>query len=166
MKGWVQPWTSLNQRISDLSELATLLQEEPDEDMEEEWRTELRSVRTGLEALELRTMLQGEDDHREAILTIQPGAGGTESQDWAEMLMRMYTRWAERRGFQVSVMDLQEGEEAGIKGVSLEIKGDHALWIPPRREGGPTGWFRISPFDSQARRHTLLRQRLRVSPGG
>jgi peptide chain release factor 2 len=153
LKGWVTPWTSLNQRLADLSELAGLLQEEPDEEMEEEWRTELLGVRQGVEALELRTMLQGEDDHREAILTIQPGAGGTESQDWAEMLMRMYTRWAERRGFEVSVMDLQEAEEAGIKGVSLEIKGDHAYGFL-RAEKGVHRLVRISPFDSQARRHT------------
>jgi len=121
--------------------------------MEEEWRVERDRIGTALDSLELRTMMQGEDDHREAILTIQPGAGGTESQDWAEMLMRMYTRWAERKGFEISVMDLQEGEEAGIKGVALEIRGDHAYGFL-KAEKGVHRLVRISPFDSQARRHT------------
>lgn len=153
LKGWVEPWKALHRRAAELGELAALLAEEPDAGLEEEWRNELASVTSGLEALELRTMLQGEDDHRDAILTIQPGAGGTESQDWAEMLMRMYTRWAERRGFQVEVMDLQEGEEAGIKGAALEIRGDHAYGFL-RAEKGVHRLVRISPFDAQARRHT------------
>ena len=153
LKGWVGPWHSLDLRAGELAELAELLEEESDEGMEQEWRGELAALRRSVEALELRTMLQGEDDHREAILTIQPGAGGTESQDWAEMLMRMYTRWAERRGFDVSVLDLQEADEAGIKGVSLEIKGDHAYGFL-RAEKGVHRLVRISPFDSQARRHT------------
>ncbi len=153
LKGWVEPWKALDRRLTDLAELAALLQEEPDESMEEEWNGELESLRGSLESLELRTMLQGEDDHREAILTIQPGAGGTESQDWAEMLMRMYVRWAERRGYEVKVMDLQEGEEAGIKGAALEIRGDHAYGFL-KAEKGVHRLVRISPFDSQARRHT------------
>ncbi len=110
-------------------------------------------MRKGLDALEVRTMLQGEDDHREAIVTINPGAGGTESQDWAEMLTRMYTRWAERHGFTVSVMDLQPGEEAGIKGATLEIKGDNAFGYL-KAETGVHRLVRISPFDAQSRRHT------------
>jgi peptide chain release factor 2 len=153
LKGWVAPWKDLDQRIADLAELAALLEEDPDEAMEEEWRVERDRIGTALDSLELRTMMQGEDDHREAILTIQPGAGGTESQDWAEMLMRMYTRWAERKGFEISVMDLQEGEEAGIKGVALEIRGDHAYGFL-KAEKGVHRLVRISPFDSQARRHT------------
>lgn len=98
-------------------------------------------------------MLQGEDDHREAMLTIHPGAGGLESQDWAEMLSRMYMRWAERRGFSLKVLDLQPAEEAGIKSVTLEIGGDHAYGYL-KAEKGIHRLVRISPFDSQSRRHT------------
>jgi peptide chain release factor 2 len=90
---------------------------------------------------------------RNALLTIHPGAGGTESQDWAEMLMRMYTRWAERHGFQISILDLLPGEEAGIKSVSLEIKGTYAYGYL-KAEKGIHRLVRISPFDSQSRRHT------------
>ena len=98
-------------------------------------------------------MLQGEEDVRDAIVTIQPGAGGTESQDWAQMLLRMYTRWAERRDYTVNVLDLQPGEEAGIKGATLEIMGDHAYGYL-KAEKGVHRLVRISPFDAQARRHT------------
>jgi peptide chain release factor 2 len=98
-------------------------------------------------------MLQGPDDGRDAILTIHPGAGGTESQDWAEMLMRMYHRWAERHGFTVTLLDLLPGEEAGIKSASLEIKGQYAYGYL-KAEKGVHRLVRISPFDSQSRRHT------------
>jgi peptide chain release factor 2 len=98
-------------------------------------------------------MLRGPDDARDAILTIHPGAGGTESQDWAEMLKRMYVRWGERRGYAVSVLDEQPGEEAGIKSVSLEIKGEYAYGFL-KAEKGVHRLVRISPYDSQARRHT------------
>jgi peptide chain release factor 2 len=98
-------------------------------------------------------MLQGPDDHRGALLTIHPGAGGLESQDWAEMLTRMYTRWAERRGYQVSVLDLQPGDEAGIKSATLEVSGQDAYGYL-RAEKGIHRLVRISPFDAQSRRHT------------
>jgi peptide chain release factor 2 len=103
--------------------------------------------------LELRNMLQGPDDGRDALLTIKPGAGGTESQDWAEMLLRMYTRWAERHGLEVELLDRQEGEEAGIKDATLEIRGQYAYGYL-RAERGVHRLVRISPFDSAARRHT------------
>ena len=92
LKGWVEPWTKLNTRARELVELGDLLLEEPDEELEAEWGRELTGLEGGIGELELRTMLQGENDHRGAILTIHPGAGGTESQDWAEMLLRMYQR--------------------------------------------------------------------------
>jgi peptide chain release factor 2 len=126
---------------------------EPDEELEAELVRELRAVEAILEDLELRTMLQGEDDIRDAILTVPPGAGGLESQAWAEMLLRMYTRWAEQNGFTVSILDLQPGEEAGIKGASFEIKGEYAYGYL-RAEKGVHRLVRISPFDAQARRHT------------
>src|SRR5205807_1647078 len=101
----------------------------------------------------LRNMLRGGDDARDALLTIHPGAGGTESQDWAEMLMRMYTRWAERHGFKVELLDLLAGEEAGIKSVDLQISGQYAYGLL-KAEKGAHRLVRISPFDSQSRRHT------------
>ena len=153
LKSWVEPWQELHRKTGELEELAELLELEPDEAMEEEWAGELAKIVRRLEALELRTMLQGEDDHRNAILTVHPGAGGLESQDWAEMLLRMYTRWAERRGFHLSVLDMQPAEEAGIKSATLEIKGDHVYGYL-KAEKGIHRLVRISPFDSQSRRHT------------
>jgi peptide chain release factor 2 len=153
LKGWIEPWTGAREKIGTLRELADLLKADPDPDMEAEWVSELDGVEKQLEALELRTMLQGDDDVRDAIVTVQPGAGGLESQDWAEMLTRMYTRWAEKHGFTVSVLDLQPGEEAGIKGATLEVKGDYAYGYL-RAEKGVHRLVRISPFDQQARRHT------------
>ena len=141
IKGWIEPWEELHGQVETLQALGELLAEADDE------------LDRGLDALEVRTMLQGEDDHREAMVTINPGAGGTESQDWAEMLTRMYTRWAERHGFTVTVLDLQPGEEAGIKGATLEIKGDNAYGYL-KAETGVHRLVRISPFDAQSRRHT------------
>jgi len=106
-----------------------------------------------VEALELQNMLQGPDDARDALLTIHPGAGGTESQDWAEMLMRMYVRWAERHGFRVEVLDLLPGEEAGIKSAEIQISGQYAYGLL-KAEKGVHRLVRISPFDAQSRRHT------------
>ncbi len=153
LKSWVEPWREVAKRAEELQEMAELLAVDPDEELAGEWAQELGGVIKSLEALELKTMLQGEDDHRNAILTVHPGAGGTESQDWAEMLLRMYTRWAERRGFSVSVLDLQPAEEAGIKSASLEISGDHVYGYL-KAEKGVHRLVRISPFDSQSRRHT------------
>jgi peptide chain release factor 2 len=153
LKGWVEPWVELERRATELAELAELLELEPDPDLEDEWAAEVARLESGLDDLEVRTMLQGEDDARDAILTVHPGAGGTESQDWAQMLQRMYVRWAERRGSTVTMLDLQPGEEAGIKSVTLEIKGDHAYGYL-KAEKGVHRLVRISPFDSQSRRHT------------
>ncbi len=116
-------------------------------------RQEVESLERGIEQLELQNMLQGPDDQRDALLTIHPGAGGTESQDWAQMLMRMYTRWAERHGYSVHVLDLLPGEEAGIKSVAMEMRGDYAYGYL-KAEKGVHRLVRISPFDAQARRHT------------
>ena len=107
LKGWVEPWKALADKGSELEALAELLEEEEDAELAGEFEQELAVLEKSVEALELKTMLRGDEDHREAIVTLHPGAGGLESQDWAQMLMRMYTRWAERRGFQVNVLDLQ-----------------------------------------------------------
>jgi peptide chain release factor 2 len=153
LKSWIEPWRALQARASELEALAELLEHEDDAELSTEFERGLDELGRALEEVELRTMLQGEDDHREAIVTIHPGAGGLESQDWARMLMRMYTRWAERRGYQVSVLDLQPAEEAGIKSATLEIKGESAYGFL-KAEGGIHRLVRISPYDAQSRRHT------------
>jgi peptide chain release factor 2 len=153
LKGWVGPWTELDRKSAELTELGELLEADEDPELEAEWLSEIDDLGRGAEALEVRTMLQGPDDHRGALLTIHPGAGGLESQDWAEMLTRMYTRWAERHGYQVTVLDLQPGEEAGIKSATLEVSGQDAYGYL-RAEKGIHRLVRISPFDAQSRRHT------------
>ena len=118
-----------------------------------------------LERLETAMLLSGENDARSAIVTIHPGAGGTESQDWAEMLLRMYLRWAERQNFPTVMTDRLEGEGAGIKSVTFEVNGENAYGLL-QSEIGVHRLVRISPFDANARRHTSLRQRLRLPAGG
>jgi len=149
----VSPFEAVTTRLTDARDLLELLAAEPDEDLTAELEAETTDLEEAVASLELRTMLQGPDDRLDAILTIHPGAGGTESQDWAEMLMRMYKRWADRRGYNVAVLDLLPGEEAGIKSVSLQIRGEHAFGYL-KAEKGVHRLVRISPFDSQARRHT------------
>ena len=153
LKGWTEPWRAAHAKGGELFELAELLREDPDADLEADWVEERGRWERDVEALELKTMLQGESDHMDAILTIQSGAGGTESQDWAEMLLRMYQRWGERHGFEVELLDLHEGEEAGIKSASIELRGSSAFGFL-KAEKGVHRLVRISPFDSQARRHT------------
>jgi peptide chain release factor 2 len=152
-KRWTEPFEELSRRTHDARELAGLIELEPDEELELGLMEEARALSDRVEKLELQGMLQGADDPRDALLTIHPGAGGTESQDWAEMLMRMYSRWAERRGYTVQVLDLLAGEEAGIKSVAMEIRGDYAYGYL-KAEKGVHRLVRISPFDAQSRRHT------------
>ena len=149
----MSPFEAVTVRLTDAHDLLDLLAAEPDEDLSAELEAETSDLEDAVAGLELRTMLQGPDDRLDAILTVHPGAGGTESQDWAEMLMRMYKRWADRRGYKVAVLDLVPGEEAGIKAVSLQIRGEHAFGYL-KAEKGVHRLVRISPFDSQARRHT------------
>ncbi len=153
LKGWIEPWEELERRARELVELGELIAAEGDLEMEEEFRVEVERLEGEVEDLEFRNMLRGSDAEREALLTVHPGAGGTDSQDWAEMLMRMYTRWAESHGFEVAVLDLVPAEEAGIKSVTLEIRGRYAYGYL-QAEKGVHRLVRISPFDQQARRHT------------
>jgi peptide chain release factor 2 len=153
LKSWTDPWSKISGKVNDLTELAELLEGEDDAAMLRDWEREVEAIASELESLELRNMLQGPDDGRDAILTIHPGAGGTESQDWAEMLLRMYNRWGEKKGFQVELLDRLEGEEAGIKSATLEFRGDYAFGYL-KAERGVHRLVRISPFDSQGRRHT------------
>lgn len=153
MKGWTEPADALTRRLGDARGLSELLEAEPDPGLEEELVRELSGIEEALRDFELKSMLQGPDDFRNALVTIHPGAGGTESQDWAEMLMRMYVRWAERHGYEVTILDILPGEEAGVKSVSIEVKGEYAYGYL-KAEKGVHRLVRISPFDSQARRHT------------
>ncbi|WP_396224401.1 peptide chain release factor 2 [Gemmatimonas sp.] len=153
LKGWVEPMDSLTARIESARELDELLALEPDESIYKDLDQEVQRILADLEAFELKSLLRGKDDFRDAQVEISAGAGGTEAQDWASMLLRLYTRWAERKGFEIEMLDLSEGEEAGIKGAVLEIKGQYAYGFL-RPESGVHRLVRISPFDSQARRHT------------
>jgi peptide chain release factor 2 len=153
LKGWVDPWVELDRKGTDLAELAELLADDEDAALEAEWLRELQRFSAEAEQLEIRAMLSGADDQRDALVTIHPGAGGTESQDWAEMLLRMYTRWGERHGFTVTLLDLQPGDEAGIKNATIEVKGQYSYGYL-KAEKGIHRLVRISPFDSQSRRHT------------
>jgi peptide chain release factor 2 len=153
LKGWVEPYDKLVGRVAGAKELDELLAGEPDQSMSADLDQEVDAVDTEIDAYELRSLLRGPDDFRDAQVEISAGAGGTEAQDWAQMLMRMYTRWAERKGYAVEILDMSEGEEAGIKGAVLEIKGQHAFGFL-RPETGVHRLVRISPFDAQSRRHT------------
>ena len=153
LRNWLTPYDTLHHRLENAREMAELLEAEPDEAMSADLAREVEELAGDAEAFELQAMLQGPEDSRDALLTIHPGAGGTESQDWAEMLMRMYVRWAERRGYQVTILDLVPGEEAGIKSASIEVKGEYAYGYL-KAEKGVHRLVRISPYDSQSRRHT------------
>jgi len=153
LKGWVEPYERFGGRLNSARELDELLAAEPDDSMSAEIDRDLGVLETEMDAYELRSLLRGPDDFRDAQVEISAGAGGTEAQDWAQMLMRMYTRWAERKGYGIDILDMSEGEEAGIKGAVLEIKGLYAYGFL-RPETGVHRLVRISPFDSQSRRHT------------
>ena len=142
---------SLARRADDLAVLVEWA--EQGESVDEDFAHGLDAFQVEVEAGETKKMLGGEHDRKNAIVTIHPGAGGTESQDWAEMLLRLYLRWAERRGFKPDVIDLQPGDEAGIKSVTLTVSGDYAYGLL-LAEAGVHRLVRISPFDQAARRHT------------
>lgn len=151
----VKPWRKLEQRVKDALELAELaiLEEENDPDLAAELEHEANAIATAYEKMEFQLALSGEHDASDAILTIFAGAGGTESQDWAEMLLRMYLRWADQNNYQVDVLDRMVGDQAGIKSTTLEIQGEYAYGYL-KGEKGPHRLVRLSPFDSQNRRHT------------
>ncbi len=153
LRAWTVPEADITRRLGDARAMVELLEAEPDAELTAELEGEVTKLSQAVETFELQTMLQGPDDAGDCIVTIHPGAGGTESQDWAEMLLRMYVRWGERRGFEVTILDRVDGEEAGIKSASIEIKGRYAFGFL-KAEKGVHRLVRISPFDSQARRHT------------
>lgn len=153
LKEWISTWEDARRSAEDVEALIELAEEAKDSSMETDILSELDRAIKNVDELELRKILSGEDDKRNAILTINAGAGGTEAQDWAEMLLRMYTRWAEKHNFQVFLADELEGDTAGIKSGTLEIRGQYAYGYL-KAENGVHRLVRISPFDSNARRHT------------
>ncbi len=152
-KDFIVPYEKLHSRFSDLGELLELTSAENDEEHEEELAQELEELEHELDEFELQCTLSGEHDEGNCFLNIHPGAGGTESCDWASMLMRMYLRYIERQGWKSQIIDYQEGEEAGIKNVTIHIKGEYAYGLL-KAEIGVHRLVRISPFDANSRRHT------------
>ena len=145
----VEDWQALNQRVQYSLELARL----EDESLRPELSEELKSFEAELGRRELRAMLSGQHDRGDALLAIHAGAGGTDSQDWADMLQRMYLRWAEAKGFEAEILDLSEGEEAGIKSVTIAVNGRYAYGYL-KSEKGVHRLVRLSPYDAAHRRHT------------
>jgi len=153
MEAKIEHYKKLLSTADDIEVMMDLAKEENDEDMVAEAGEEIEALRKEAEALELETLMRGQYDSCNAILSLHAGAGGTEAQDWTSMLYRMYTRYCERRGFKVKLLDYLDGDEAGIKSVSFEVEGDNAYGFL-RGEKGVHRLVRISPFDSNARRHT------------
>jgi peptide chain release factor 2 len=153
LRGTVERWQGMSERASTTHEFLGLAIESSDRDMLDALAPDGEALLLEAEEREFELVLSGEFDARSAILAIHAGAGGTDSQDWAEMLFRMYTRWAERAGFKAEVLDLSEGEEAGIKSVTIEITGEHAYGYA-KAERGVHRLVRLSPFDSAHTRHT------------
>ncbi len=153
LKETVSRHLNIHTEIRDLQELLAIASKENDESALEEIGGEIPGILEDVSKIELEIMLDGEDDEKNAIMTIHPGAGGTESQDWAEMLLRMYLRWLESRKYTVSVLDRQNAEEAGIKSATIEVKGRFAYGYA-KAEIGVHRLVRLSPFDANHRRHT------------
>ena len=149
----VQTWRQLEKKILELSDMATLALEENDPSLQEEIQREAEGLISQLDKLEFQLMFNDEYDDRNAILALHAGAGGTESQDWADMLMRMYLRWAERHGYRSEVLDISPGEETGIKSALIEVKGKYA-YAYLKSEHGVHRLVRLSPFDADHARHT------------
>lgn len=153
LRDTIADWESLNAQLEDLDQLHQMAAEEDDAEALTEVEAEVEGVMQGIGELEFRTMLNDEDDPKNAILVIHSGAGGTDAAEWASMLMRLYMRWAERHDMECAVVELQQAEEAGIKGATIEVKGDYAYGYL-KAEAGVHRLVRLSPFDTSRRRHT------------
>jgi peptide chain release factor 2 len=151
----VSTWRGVEAKVRELLELLELAEAERDEEVAQSVAEDAQKLAAQLEEMELELALSGEYDRRDAILAIHAGAGGTDAQDWAEMLLRMYLRWADKRGYQADVLDLMPGEEAGIKSAMVEVKGRNAYGYL-RGERGVHRLVRISPFDASHARHTAF----------
>ena len=152
-KNLVRSWRELQREVNDLNDMTALAIKENDHSFEQEIEGELNKLNSQFERMETRLMLSNDYDDRNAMLALHAGAGGTESQDWAHMLLRMYLRWAERHSYQADVLDISPGEEAGIKSAIVGVKGDHAYGYL-RGEHGVHRLVRLSPFDADHARHT------------
>ncbi len=152
-KELVETWHGLKNNVDDLAEMINLIINEEDVSFQNEIQLEIKRLSQRLDGLEIKLMLNGEYDDRNAILALHAGAGGTESQDWAEMLLRMYTRWAEKHNYDINVLDTSPGDEAGIKSAMLELRGDHVYGYL-KSERGVHRLVRLSPFDADHARHT------------
>lgn len=153
IKKTVETWRSIEKRINDVAELLILAETDKDASLADEVQQEVGKTAQQLEELEFNLAFNGPYDNRNAILSIHAGVGGTESQDWADMLLRMYLRWGERRGYKTEILDESPGEEAGIKSVVVEVSGDHAFGYL-KSEHGVHRLVRLSPFDADHARHT------------
>ena len=149
----VEDWKSRDRSLTSIAEMLELAEAEGDEGVLRDLAQELQTIEKEIADLELRSLLSGDHDRLGALVSIHPGAGGTESQDWAQMLLRMYLRWAERHGYSTSILDLQPGDEAGIKDATVEINGEYAYGYL-KSESGVHRLVRLSPFDAAQRRHT------------
>ncbi len=153
LKDIIADWETLDAQLEDLDQLRQMATEEGDTEALAEVEAEVERAMQGIGELEFRTMLSDEADPKNAILVIHSGAGGTDAAEWASMLMRLYTRWTERHGMECTVVDLQQAEEAGIKGATIEVRGDYAYGYL-KAEAGVHRLVRLSPFDTSRRRHT------------
>ena len=153
LQNWVDLWENLNNEYTGTAEFIELAEMEDDETLAGEVQDDIAKLEKQIEEVEFKSMLSGKDDDKNCILTIHAGAGGTEAQDWAEMLMRMYFRWAEKNNFKITLIDRLDGEGAGIKSAVLEVVGEFAYGYL-KAETGVHRLVRISPFDSNKRRHT------------
>lgn len=153
LKDWIQAWVKANSKVEDLQALLELAEEEQDESLDKEINEEIKDTEQAVSDLEVRNLLSSKHDKLDCLLSINAGAGGTEAQDWSEMLLRMYYRWAERHDYKVFLVDELEGDSAGIKSATIEIQGLHAYGYL-KGESGVHRLVRISPFDSNSRRHT------------
>lgn len=152
----------MESQLNDNAELIVLGEEEGDETVIKEAELHLKSIKEKAEKLQMQNLLSGEVDSHDSFLEVHAGSGGTEAQDWAQMLLRMYSRWAEQHGYKLSLLEQSDGEEAGIKSATIRIEGENAYgWL--KTEGGVHRLVRISPFDSNARRHTSFAS-VMVSP--
>lgn len=153
LKETIRPWSELKQQVDDAQELYQMASEEADDTSLAEIEQEMVGFFSRLDDIELCNLLNEEDDQKDAIVELNSGAGGTEAADWTEMLMRLYTRWFERSGFESKILDLQPGDEAGIKSATIEVTGPYAYGYL-KAEAGVHRLVRISPFDANKRRHT------------
>jgi len=153
LETWVILWTGLDTKINDIKDFIELAEVEQDITLEDEINTEFSKLDELIGELEFKSMLSGKDDTKNCILTIHSGAGGTEAQDWAEMIMRMYLRWGEANNFKMTILDVLDGDGAGIKSATIEVEGEYAYGYL-KAEGGVHRLVRISPFDANKRRHT------------